>query len=206
MAYRKHRSIRKLIASRLPDIAQIAENLTSRSLDQQPEYFISLKTAEAIHENFNSYIFSMEVRLEDVCLDAGIPISEFPKEYRINGLKRADLVIRHSKNGRFRHVIEFKKGVKVSSILDDARRLAWLCQNVHFGHKMEKNFLVTVTRYGENVLKKKTKIINDMLKNSFPLVELTDEYVSLEKFKSTKPSLHGKPLHAMVWEFQYRDA
>lgn len=44
--------------------------------------------------------------------NAGIEVCEVPERYRINGLKRADLIIKHSRNGKFRHDIEFKRGVK----------------------------------------------------------------------------------------------
>lgn len=204
MSDRKYRSIRKLIAAKLPEIAEHAEDITARSLNVQPEYFLSLKTAEAIHEHFSSYIFSMEVKLEDICDDAGIEVSEVPERYRINGLKRADLVIKHSRNGKFRHVIEFKRGVKASNLLKDAERLAWLCSNVDLGHKMEKNFLVTVTTYGEKVLDKKTEAISAMLEESFPYVSLRAEYVDLTDFHSTGANSLGKPLHAMVWQFHYK--
>ncbi len=206
MSDRKYRSIRKLIAAKLPEIAEHAAEITARSLNIQPEYFLSLKTAEAIHEHFDSYIFSMEVKLEDICDDAGIQISQVPERYRINGLKRADLVIKHSRNGKFRHVVEFKRGVKASNLLKDAERLAWLCSNVDLGHKMEKNFLVTVTTYGQEVLSRKTDAISAMLDKDFPFVNLKAEYVDLSDFKSTGPKTPGKPLHAMVWEFHYKES
>ncbi len=204
MSERKYRSIRKLIAAKLPEIAAHAEDITARSLNHQPEYFLSLKTAEAIHDHFSSYIFSMEVKLEDICADANIAISRVPERYRINGLKRADLVIKHSRTDRFRHVIEFKRGVKASNLLKDAERLAWLCSKVDLGHKMEKNFLVTVSTYGEEVLSRKTAAIEKMLEKSFPYVVLKDEYVDLTEFASTTDKSFGKPLHAMVWEFRYK--
>ena len=199
------RSMRKLIAAKLPDIAETAEVLTSRSLNHQPEYFLALKTAEAIHAHFKSYRFSMEVQLKDICEDADIHMEAVPAQYRINGLKRADLVVRHSKNGRYRHVVEFKRSGKQTSLMKDAKRLAWLCQNVQLGHKMEKNFLVAISTFGPNVLAKRTQAMAEMLEVNFPYVILKDTYVDLEAFKSTSPKTQGKPLHAMVWEFHYKE-
>mgnify|MGYP005855085445 CR=1 FL=1 len=204
MASNSHRSIRKLIVQKLPEIAETAETLTYRSLNHQPEYFLSLKVAEAIHEHFKGYVFSMEVNLQDICENVGIALNQLPLQYRIQGLKRADLVIRSSKSGRYRHVIEFKRGVKESNLMQDARRLAWLCQNVDLDHKMNKNFLVTITTSSMNVLNKRSKAINEMLNEEFPDVSLKPEYIDLSAFKSSRPKGKGKPLQAMVWEFHYQ--
>lgn len=197
------RSIRKLIAFELPNIAEISEALTYRSLNHQPEYFLSLKVAEVIHEHFESYIFSMEVNLEEICKDVGVNIKDAPIECRINGLKRADLVVKSSRTGKYRHVIEFKRGVKEASLLADARRLAWLCQNVGLGHRMEKNFLVTITTYSKEVLCNRSEAIENMLESEFPHVSMKPEYVDLSGFQSTRPKSKGKRLQAVVWEFNY---
>ncbi|WP_417521850.1 hypothetical protein [Marinobacter sp.] len=98
-------------------------------------------------------------------------------------------------------MIEFKRGVNEGDLLADARRLAWLCQNAEIGHRMEKNFLVTVTTSSKNVLDARSEVIENMLKDEFPVVCLKPEYVDLSEFKSTKSKSQGKDLHAMVWEF-----
>lgn len=201
MTAMSYRSIRKLIRSELPHIAQLAEQLTQQSLNQQPEYFLSLKVAEAIYGHFKSCMFSMEMSLQDICKDVGLNIEEAPTECRIEGLRRADLVVKSAKTDRCRNVIEFKRGVKEGDLLSDARRLAWLCQNAEIGHRMEKNFLVTVTTSSKSVLDARSEVIENMLTDEFPVVSLKPEYVDLSQFKSTKSKSHGRGLQAMVWEF-----
>ena len=146
----------------------------------------------------------MEVNLRDICENAGIAIDQVPLEYRIEGSKRADLVISNSRTGRYQHVIEFKRGSKGINLMKDAKRLAWLCQNADLGHKMEKNFLLAITAASRDVLERRSKAFGAMLDDEFPYVSLKSEYIDLSTFKSTSPKTKGKPLQAMVWEFNYK--
>lgn len=205
MSDRKYRSIRKLIAAKLPEIAVHAEDMTGISLDRQPEYFMSLKIAEAIHDHFKNYTFAVEASLSEICRETGIDPSQAEKHFRVSGQGKADIAVRHSRQGKYRHIIECKRRVmNTEALLQDARRLAWLCANVSLGHRMEKNFLVAITTISQKKLEERVAAISNMLHDEFDGISLKVSYCDMDHLLSTKAP--NKSLRGMVCEifFDYK--
>lgn len=198
----KHRSLRKLIASRLPEIAAHAEDMTGISLDSQPEYFMSLKIAEAIHDHFKNYTFSVEAPLGDICRETGIDPSQAEKHFRVSGQGKADIAVRHSRRGKYRHIIECKRRVmNTNALLQDARRLAWLCTNVSCGHRVEKNFLVAITTISKKKLEERVDAISTMLHDEFDCISLKASYCDMDYLFSTR--FPDKSLRGVVCEIYF---
>jgi hypothetical protein len=167
-----------------------------------PEYFLSVKVAEYLHDHFKSFTFSMEDSIPQMAKEIEMDISGESDDFRLNG--KADLVLRSQRSKRLKHVVEFKRSLGVTGIKKDALRLAWICANTPNGHRAEKNFLVAVTHKPESLFKTRTSNIEEWIKEEFDgNIKVNFEPVNLSPLKSTHKNGGGKELFGGVWEFNY---
>lgn len=197
------RSIRKVLAEALKNSCDLAQELTGKSINALPEFFLAVKVAEYVNEHFSTFNFSMEDRMIHICDEVGIDHKKTGAEFRINKLTRADLVLKSKKSKKIKHVIEFKRNIKPAQIKKDSLRLAWLCASAPLGHKLEKNFLVVVSQLEQKILDKRTNEISNLVRNISPYITVKFEPVDLSQFQSTRSKGHGSPLSGGVWEFSY---
>lgn len=203
------KSIRKALAQALEISAKTAELETTASINQLPEYFVSTKVASLVYERFpNTYKYSFEDQLINICQELKVTdeqLSQLSPDYRIEKGNRADLVLR-SKSGNIKHIVEFKRGTKASSIRNDALRLASLCWLSPVGHRVETNYLVAFTTSKEETVSNRTEQLREWLdEEGFQNIEVSYEPVDLSFHTSTRPSSFGKELSGAIWQFKYKE-
>lgn len=200
----KARSIRKVLANTLVKCAEEAEEITGRSINDLPEYYLTVKSAEALHDHFHTFTFSMEDNVEDLMLEIG-NTGEKIDIPRDSG--KVDLIIRSAKRKKVKHLVEFKRGFKKEGHIADTLRLAAFCRYSPRGHKTEKNFMVMVVPVSHEQMRGRQQQIVDSVQAEFGSnIKVTPEFVDLSEFQSTRKNLsENKPLFGAVWELKYID-
>lgn len=202
------KSIRKALIEALLIAAKQAEEQTNKKLNTLPEYFISMKIADAIFKRFpTSYKYSLEDSLQSVCQEIGMEndfLDEIEPDFRLKGNARTDLVLR-SKAGKIRHLVELKRGLNTVQIKKDALRLAAICAYAPAGHRIEKNFLIAVSTYTPSVFTQRTEdIIKWLDEHNLNDISVQFQQADLSFHTSQKDCSFGKPLHGGIWQFAYK--
>lgn len=198
------RSIRKVLALALYKTTASAKETTGRSINDLPEYFLSVKTAEFIHKHYDTFTFSMEDSISTLIKDIGMPEGHASLT-RKNG--NVDLIIRGKRQTQVKHLVEFKRGFKEENHLKDIIRLAEFCRFSPYGHKTEKNFMVMVAPVSAQQMKDRHYLIEQYLYEIFHnRIGVSVEYVDLSDHLSTRATkLKCKPLFGAVCELKYVD-
>ena len=196
------RSIRKALASALYKTTVAAEKITGRSINDLPEYFLSVKTAEFIHQHYDTFTFSMEDSISALIKDIGMS-EALESLTRKNG--NVDLIIRGKRQTQVKHLVEFKRGFKEENHLKDILRLAEFCRFSPFGHKTEKNYMVMVAPVSAQQMIDRHHSIEQYLYEIFGnRIGVSVEYVDLSEHLSTRATKHkDKPLFGAVCELKY---
>lgn len=209
------RSIRKVLASALSESTVEAFKLTGKSINDLPEYFLSVKVAEKVYNHFKIFTFSMETTVGDLINEIDLEVQDSSYNSRLLGKGKVDMVIRSKKNKKVRHLVEFKRHIGLKGLIDDALRLSAVCIFSPPGHRTETNYLVAVTHRDEHILDKRREelqtVVNEQMeelgyeagivKVTFEKVTFEDEYE--KPLTSTKKSRVGSQLQGGVWEFKY---
>lgn len=125
-----------------------AKQLSDSALHKMPEFFMAIRVADYFATHFINFGYRLEAQVKRTFEGADLWHQDIEQllddpEVRSNG--RFDLVLRTGKKGRPAHVLEFKRGTKVESLLKDARRLAKICE--HAGtERLRTNYLVFTRR------------------------------------------------------------
>ena len=198
----KVRSIRKALATALCQTAETAEYMTGRTINDLPEYFLSVKTAEFILEHFDSFTFSMEDTISELVKAIDIPDGD---KYLTRKTGNVDLTLRNRKTHKIKHLVEFKRGFKEEHHLKDIERLAEFCLCSPAGHKVETNFMVMVAPVTAEEMNKRSKQIEKYLSQSFnKLIGVVVEYIDLSHYLSTRATKREEhPLYGAVYELKY---
>lgn len=194
------RSVRKVLGKAVVNACQVAEDVTGKSINSLPEYFLAVKVAEYLNNHFSTFTFSMEEPLIDLCEEVGINHKNVGAEYRIDNNTRADLVLKNKKSSTIKHIVEFKRYLHVGQLRKDALRLAWICANAPVGHRIERNFLVVVSHREQKAFQKINNDIEEWVSEVSPILEVRYEPIDLSQFISTRPRGYGKKLSGGVWE------
>jgi len=190
-----------------------------RTINQYPEYYLSVKVAEKIKIEFSSLSFTMEERAIDLIEDLNetlmksnleaIDVEEQDDCFRLEK-GAVDLILKKRK--RLRHIVEFKRNSKLSDLMDDALRLAWFCCNAPLGHRAETNYLVVITHKSEETLEKNIqKIEDDLTKNILlPNIQVKSFYLDFpDDYFSTRRSSKQQSKYLLVVgrliEFKYKE-
>lgn len=200
------KSIRKVLALAVHDACDIANELTGESINALPEYFMSVKVAEFIHDHFSTFTFSMEDTLHNLCKEASINYEEIDPEYRIEKTTRVDLVLRSKSTRKIKHIIEFKRHLHTTQIEKDIKRLAWLCVNSYADSgSMEKNFLVAITHRKAELFYKRHEDILFWAGEISSDIDVKFEPVDLSNFVSSHPKGIGRNLFGGIWELKVKE-
>lgn len=199
------KSIRKVLALAVHDACDIANELTGESINALPEYFMSVKVAEFIHDHFSTFTFSMEDTLHNLCKEASINYEEIDPEYRIEKTTRVDLVLRSKSTRKIKHIIEFKRHLHTTQIEKDIKRLAWLCVNSYADSgSMEKNFLVAITHREPKTFYKRHEEILSWVEQVSPDITVKFDLVDLPGFFSSHPKGNNRKIFGGVWEIKVK--
>jgi hypothetical protein len=196
------RSIRKALAKILEDEAEHAKIVTGRSINDLPEYYLLVKSAEFLYEHFKVFTFSMEDSIKS--LKTEIQIDE-TQDSIPRGSGNIDLVIRGKKSKKVKHLVEFKRGFNKAGHLADMRRQAAFCLSSPRGHKTEKNFMVLVAPVTKIQMKKRHEEFVELIGEEFgEHIKVLVEYVDLSAHKSTRKTKRlDHTLFGAVWELKY---
>lgn len=118
-----------------------------KTLHGMPEYYMCSRVAEHFTHEFANFRYRLEVPVTQVIRSLSIPGQDsLLKQKEIRPAGRFDVVLFTRKSGKAAHIIEFKKGDKLSSLRKDIDRIALLADNVSARSRLETNYLVFITK------------------------------------------------------------
>lgn len=209
------RAIRKVLASALSESSAEAFKLTGKSINDLPEYFLSVKVAEKVHDHFKIFTFSMETTVGELIDEVDLEVEDSSYNSRLLGKGKVDMVIRSKKSKKVRHLVEFKRHIGLKGLIADALRLSAVCIFSPPGHRTETNYLVAVTHRSEHLLDKRRDELQAVVDEQMEelgyeagIVKVTFEKAMFvdednKPLTSTKRSRTGSELQGGVWEFKY---
>ncbi len=201
----KSRDVGNVLAEALKKASEDVFKMTGKSINRVPEYFLSVKIAEHLHQHFETFTFSMEEQVQSLVKELNIDDSNEEDCFRLNG--KVDLVLRHSKKGGVKHIVELKRTIGVNGIHKDVLRLAWICANTPPGHRAEKNFLVAVSNRPESLFNTRTQDIISWVNEEFgDVITVKFKRVDLSHLENTNPNSKRKSLFGGVWELKYSES
>ena len=120
----RKRALRLVLAEAGAHAAIEAQEMTGKSINDLPEYFLSVFIARHVHQHFKTFTFSMEDTVKSICA------SEEIDEALISRPGKVDIVVRSQRTGNIRHIIELKRSYNVEGHIADIVRLAALSHSV----------------------------------------------------------------------------
>lgn len=197
----KSRTLRLVLAHAAANAAKEAMEITGRSINDLPEYFMSVSIARYVHQHFKTLTFSMEDSTASICESLEIESEHITRPGNV------DIAIRSQRTGKVRHVVELKRGYGIKGHLADIERLAELSLSATSQHPLERNYMVIVASPTESGVKARREKIEAFVRREFSgKIELICEPVPLEVgMRSTRKGRSwDKALVGEVWEVRYK--
>ena len=205
MEDKKFKSIKSALMGLIKFESENSIKTTGRSINDLPEYYLSVKAADFLHNSFKKYTFSMEDSMKEISIDIGIADDDLLEIPRCNG--KVDLVVRSQKLKEVRHLIEFKRSPREIGIIKDILRLAAVCLYSPAGHKVETNFMVVIAPVSRKQLENRTMRLTKKLHEEFgTLIKLSANYVDLQNQISTRSASKKKNLNGVIWQVKYHSS
>ena len=110
-----------VLANAAAHAAQEAFEITGRSINDLPEYFLSVSVARYVHQHFKTLTFSMEDSVVSICKELNLD-----KEF-VARPGKVDITVRSQKNMQVKHILELKRGFGIDGHYADIQRLADFC-------------------------------------------------------------------------------
>tara|TARA_Y100001960_G_scaffold88983_1_gene95449 strand:+ start:911 stop:1435 length:525 start_codon:yes stop_codon:yes gene_type:complete len=174
--------------------------MTGKSINNLPEYFLSVFIARHVHQHFKTFTFSMEDTVKAICA------SEEIDEALISRPGKVDIVVRSQRTGNIRHIIELKRSYNVEGHIADIVRLAEFALAAPTGHPLERNFMVMMAAASESASDARWQRISELIKNQFnDKISLICTPILLEEgmLSTRKGRTNDKLLMGEVWEVKY---
>jgi len=193
----KHRALRLVLAQAAAKAAEEAFVITGRSINDLPEYFLSVFIARYIQQHYKSFTFSMEDSVSSICEDLSLDAR------RIERPGKVDIAIRSQKRGGVKHLIELKRAYGEKGHVADIERLADFCMLAPEGHSLSTNYMVLVTAATPYVSELREVYLREYVNHVYRgNISLKREQIKLSpSLKSTrKGKTEHKPLSGEVWE------
>jgi len=198
----RKRALRLVLAEAGAHAAIEAQEMTGKSINDLPEYFLSVFIARHVHQHFKTFTFSMEDTVKAICA------SEEIDEALISRPGKVDIVVRSQRTGNIRHIIKLKRSYNVEGHIADIVRLAEFAVAAPAGHPLERNFMVMMAAASESASEARWGRMCELIKNQFnDKISLICTPISLdEEMLSTREGrTNDKPLMGEVWEVRYED-
>ena len=181
--------------------AKRAEKSFTRSLNDLPEYFLTVNLATEVSKELGC-LAEMEVNFAKLCADLGV------SEDRISRSGNADIVLKHLGSEKPRHIIELKRSVHKGRLKEDVIRLAQVCAVSKNKSQVRSNYLVIVTQLKERLASQQDEVLQWIKSEGINNVDFSCyEINGLEKFGNTRKtktkSVDGN-LYGEIWEFSLK--
>ena len=196
----RKRALRLVLAEAGAHAAIEAQEITGKSINDLPEYFLSVFIARHVHQHFKTFTFSMEDTVKAICA------SEEKDEALISRPGKVDIVVRSQRTGNIRHIIELKRSYNVEGHIADIVRLAEFALAAPTGHPLERNFMVMMAAASESASDARWQRISELIKNQFnDKISLICTPILLEEgmLSTRKGRTNDKLLMGEVWEVKY---
>jgi len=180
------------------------------SLNRMPEYFMAVKVAEYIATRFKNFGYRLEASVRDTLQDIDFPgeqIEELMNSPELRGNGRFDLVLRTGKAGLPAHILEFKRGSRSLHLATDISRLAFVCDRVKSGARLETNYLVATTRKTKEELESQLREVDQQVAKARWLNEIDFSlaaYKVLGKFTNKQFEVTDRDFAVAVFEVRYK--
>lgn len=196
----RKRALRLVLAEAGAHAAIEAQEMTGKSINDLPEYFLSVFIARHVHQHFKTFTFSMEDTVKAICA------SEEIDEALISRPGKVDIVVRSQRTGNIRHIIELKRSYNIEGHIADIVRLAEFALAAPTGHPLERNFMVMMAAASESASDARWQRISELIKNQFnDKISLICTPILLEEgmLSTRKGRTNDKLLMGEVWEVKY---
>ncbi len=196
----RKRALRLVLAEAGAHAAIEAQEITGKSINDLPEYFLSVFIARHVHQHFKTFTFSMEDTVKAICA------SEEIDEALISRPGKVDIVVRSQRTGNIRHIIELKRSYNIEGHIADIVRLAEFALAAPTGHPLERNFMVMMAAASESASDARWQRISELIKNQFnDKISLICTPILLEEgmLSTRKGRTNDKLLMGEVWEVKY---
>lgn len=196
----KHRALRLVLAQAAAKAAEEAFTITGRSINDLPEYFLSVFIARYIQQHYKSFTFSMEDSVLSICDELTLD------ERYIDRPGKVDIVIRSQKRGGVKHLIELKRAYGEKGHVADIERLADFCRIAPEGHSLSTNYMVLLSAATSYVSELREVYLREYVSEVYGGdISLKRETIKLSpSLKSTrKGKTNKKPLSGEVWQVSY---
>ena len=180
-------------------------------LNRMPEYFLATNVAEYFALQFKNFGYRLEASVKGTLADGGVDeqaIERLLEQEELRGNGRFDLVLRTGRRDVPAHVVEFKRGSRHEHLLQDLIRLAYVCETVRAGARLETNYLVFTTRRSAEELaemlaaqereRKRSKHLRDGVSYRLGRYQVIDRWMN-PAFEMT-----DKPLAVAIFEVRFK--
>jgi len=196
----KHQAMRLVLGEATAKAAIESFEVTRRSINDLPEYFLSVSIARYVQQYYKTFTFSMEDSVSSICKELDLD------EGFVERPGKVDIVVRSQQRGFAKHIIELKRGYGEKGHVADIERLADFCMLSPSGHSLSTNYMVMVSAATPYVSKKREAFLLDYINDLYHgNIALKREPVKLcSSLKSTRQGkTKGKPLTGEIWQVSY---
>jgi hypothetical protein len=178
------KSIKNCLLEATEATAKHYYKVSGHHLKKGPEYLIVVKAADYITKRHPALGYQLEVNTKEFCkgkvFEEGCELNQ---DFRHG---RFDLVLTSKKTTNPRHIVEFKRTLKGTSLASDVVRIKDVAEAVSVGHRLESGFLVAVQKRKQDessdkkFLDSRVEGFDELLQYKF---KISHEYKSLGKGK-----------------------
>lgn len=192
--------MRLVLADAAAHAANEAFEITGRSINDLPEYFLSVSIARFVHQHFKTLTFSMEDSVSSICNQMAIDYDFIERPGNV------DIAVRSQRTGQVKHIIELKRSYGLDGHYADIERLADFCMLAPVGNSLSTNYMVLMTAATLSTSNQREERIKNFVDETYHgRIALKREIVKFcPSMKSTRPSKkRNRQLTGEVWEVRY---
>ncbi|RTR40558.1 hypothetical protein EKG38_01155 [Shewanella canadensis] len=177
-------NIKNIIIDAIESAATEYYEMSGERLGKAPEYYLNVKIVDFITSKIPTLGYKLEMQVKELLEHFGVNSSDNPDDLRDTG--NFDITLLSKKTKTPRHVIEVKRGIKLESLMKDARRISALAQEKHGSKRLSTGFIVFINRVSycsrsarhQDRLDERLTCIRNQIGNHFSVTGL---YHTLEK-------------------------
>ncbi|MDD2051785.1 hypothetical protein NPS46_04375 [Pseudomonas putida] len=180
-------------------------------LNRMPEFFLATNVAEYFATHFINFGYRLEASVKGTLADGGVParaIERLLEDKELRGNGRFDLVLRTGRRDVPAHVVEFKRGSRHGDLLEDLVRLAYVCETVRAGARLETNYLVFTTRRSEEelaqMLARQERDRKSVKHLRHGVSYRLGRYQVIDRWMNTAFEMTDKPLAVAIFEVRFK--
>lgn len=187
-------AIAKALIKSVSDTANNYQNAShGRSLKQAPEYLMVVNAAAYLTDLFPQLGFRLEMPVREL-LDSRL-IEKNIKNKTSLARGRFDLLLTHRRSGTPRHIVEFKRSVKLSELEKDIKRICKISSAAKIDCRLQSGFIVAISTLSKKTIEQRTQKLKSTVGKDFDVTS-SDLILINDSSESRK---YTKDVHAIVY-------